>query len=342
MFSAIGRMATSRYSFALLTVAAGIVIGYFVFFNLWPGKPKVAIIDIPFTVLSDDSAFVIDAFLDYARDRDDIKAVVIKLNSPGGGAAASEQLFLETVALRQKKPVVVVMNDIVASGGYMMALGANHTLTKPTTFVGSVGVILSFPGPLIPDQPDERVTSSGPFKLGGGSRRHFIELTEQVKQAFAQMVITERGEKLRLSSLELTEGRIYSGVEAVRLGLVDGVGGDTEAIEKTASLAGISNYDLVDVNTEVFRIFFQKIARQLEPLALLRADDPALADIRARRALGRVEDSPAPVDDPSGVEMLRRQFLPSGIAQIQEEAPPGFPMELNTPRIYYLYVGPTQ
>ena len=342
MFSAIGRMATSRYSFALLTVAAGIVIGYFVFFNLWPGKPKVAIIDIPFTVLSDDSAFVIDAFLDYARDRGDVKAVVIRLNSPGGGAAASEQLFLETAALRQKKPVVVVMNDIVASGGYMMALGANHIFAKPASFVGSIGVILSFPGPLIPNQPDERVTSSGPFKLGGGSRRHFIELADQVREGFAQMVISQRGDKLRLSSQELTDGRIYSGIEAVKLGLVDSVGGDTQAIEKAASLAGISSYDLVDVNTEVFRIFAQKIVRQLEPLAVLQADEPALANIRALRALDRVEGSPDSVDGPSGVETLRRQFLPSGIAQIQEEAPPGFPMELNTPRLYYLYVGPTQ
>ena len=66
--SAVWRIASSWYVSLLFVVAVGIVIGYFVFFEVYPGRPKIAVIDIPFTVITDDSAFVIDAFLDYARE----------------------------------------------------------------------------------------------------------------------------------------------------------------------------------------------------------------------------------------------------------------------------------
>ena len=120
--------------------------------------------------------------------------------------------------------------------------------------------------PLIPGQTSERDGVTGPFKLDGGSRRHFVTLTDQLKQSFADMVIFERCAKLKLTRNEVLEGNIFSGVEATQVGLVDGLGGQTEAIEKAASLGGIANYDLVDVNTEVSRIFNQKLDRINGPL----------------------------------------------------------------------------
>ena len=113
-----------RYISIPVLAAAGIALGAFVFFNVYLCKPQIGIIDIPFTVINDDSAYIITSYLDYARDNDDIKAVVIRLNSPGGGASASEKLYLATRSVRDKKPVVIVMTDIVASGGYMMSMGA--------------------------------------------------------------------------------------------------------------------------------------------------------------------------------------------------------------------------
>ena len=340
--SAVWRIASSWYVSLLFVVAVGIVIGYFVFFEVYPGRPKIAVIDIPFTVITDDSAFVIDAFLDYARERDDIKGVVIKLNSPGGGAAASEQLFVETRKLREEKPVVIAMGDIVASGAYMMSMGANFMYARPSTFVGSVGVVLSFPGPLLPSLPDEQVITTGPFKRGS-ARRHFISATDQLKQGFAQMVITERGDKLRLSREELLDAQIFPGIEGVRVGLVDAIGGDTDAIEKAADLAGISNYDLVDVNTEVFRILNQKLARILEPLFDLTGSQPGVGDVRSLMAppTGTGDTGQFP-DGGTSISALRRLFLPSGVRQLQQEAPPGVPLEVETPRIYYLYVGPSK
>ena len=340
--SAVWRIASSWYVSLLFVVAVGIVIGYFVFFEVYPGRPKIAVIDIPFTVITDDSAFVIDAFLDYARERDDIKGVVIKLNSPGGGAAASEQLFVETRKLREEKPVVIAMGDIVASGAYMMSMGANFMYARPSTFVGSVGVVLSFPGPLLPSLPDEQVITTGPFKRGS-ARRHFISAMDQLKQGFAQMVITERGDKLRLSREELLDAQIFPGIEGVRVGLVDAIGGDTDAIEKAADLAGISNYDLVDVNTEVFRILNQKLARILEPLFDLTGSQPGVGDVRSLMAppAGTGDAGQFP-DGSTSISALRRLFLPSGVRQLQQEAPPGVPLEVETPRIYYLYVGPSK
>ena len=340
--SAVWRIASSWYVSLLFVVTVGIVIGYFVFFEVYPGRPKIAVIDIPFTVITDDSAFVIDAFLDYARERDDIKGVVIKLNSPGGGAAASEQLFVETRKLREEKPVVIAMGDIVASGAYMMSMGANFMYARPSTFVGSVGVVLSFPGPLLPSLPDEQVITTGPFKRGS-ARRHFISATDQLKQGFAQMVITERGDKLRLSREELLDAQIFPGIEGVRVGLVDAIGGNTDAIEKAADLAGISNYDLVDVNTEVFRILNQKLARILEPLFDLTGSQPGVGDVRSLMAppTGTGDAGQFP-DGGTSISALRRLFLPSGVRQLQQEAPPGVPLEVETPRIYYLYVGPSK
>ena len=339
------KVVSSWYVSMVILAAAGIAIGYFAFFNVYGGKPKVGVIDIPFTIINDDSAFVISAYLDFARRDDDIKAVFIRLNSPGGGAAASEALFVEMRKLREKKPVVVAMTDIVASGGYMMALGANYTYAKSSSLVGSIGVILAAPGSLIPSPPRENVITTGPFKVGGGTRRHFVGLTDELKRAFVSMVVAERGSKLRISPEEITQAKIYSGVEGVNLGLVDAIGGDTEAIEKAASLAGISNYDLVDVNVEVFRIFNEKFARIIEPLATAGRDQASVLDLPTIVSLfGKIDDSDSSggPGDSTIPGIVRRSFLPSGTGESQDDALPGFPLKVNPPNIYYLYVGPSE
>ena len=343
MLSRVTTLSWTWYLSLLLVVGVGVGVGYAVFFHVYPGKPKIGIIDIPFTVISDDSAFVISSFLDYARDRDDIKGVVIKLNSPGGGAAASETLFQEVRRFREEKPVVVSMRDIVASGAYMMSMGANYTYASPTSFVGSVGVVLSFPGPFLPSQPNEQVITTGPFKRGS-NRRHFVAATDQAKESFAQIVLTERGERLRMSREELLEAQIYPGVEGVRLGLVDAIGSDRDAVEKVAELAGISDYDLVDVNTEVFRIFNQRLARIIEPLLFASNGDGRsllaglIGPTQPPRGTG---DVPQTLFGPSGLGLLRSLYLPDGTDEIREALPPDYPLQIDQPGIYYLYVGPS-
>ena len=337
---------------AVLLAALGIGAGYLIFFQVFPGKPKIGIIDIPFTVITDNSAFSIGAHLDFVSRDDSIKAVVIRLTSPGGGAAPSENLFFEISSLREHKPVVMVLNEVVASGGYMLSLGANYSFTKPSSFIGNIGVIVSPLPPVVPNTPGERDGFTGPFKLAGGSRRDFMRLTDQLKQAFAQLVLTERKDKLRLTHEELLSGRVYSGIESVRLGLVDAIGGDTDAIEKAASLAGISSYELVDVNTEVSRIFNQKRSRIREPLDS-GAGFPDAADITALLAFLKAGEDPAKT--PGSLERslersleqlleqaLDRPLLSRAGIQSQQNALPEFPLKISGANVYYLYVGPSQ
>lgn len=360
MFSGLIHLITRWYLVAPVLAVVGIVIGYQVFFNVYPGKPKIGIIDIPYTVIDENSAFVISAFLDYARRDPAIKGVVIRLNSPGGGAAASEQLYIETRRLREEKPVVIVMNDLVASGGFMMAMGASYTYVKSSSLVGNVGVISSA-GPLLPSPPDENLISTGPYKLSGSSRRGWISMMDQLKQSFAQMVITERGDKLRISPDDLVQGQLFSGGEAVRLGLADAIGNDSDAYDKVSELASISNYEIVDINVEVNRLFVQQTRRIFDATGsvdtpLTESDRELLRLFTSPDRLGaanalsqlRLNDGLAngiPVSgDPDATQMFnfqaaRRPLEYGVLGSTQQDPLPELPLEINRTNIYYLYVG---
>ena len=343
--SRIARFFLSRYVALPVLAVVGIVLGYLVFFNLYPGKPQIGIITIPFVVISEDSAFVIGSYLDYARRQPRIKGVVLKLSSPGGGAASSEMLYLESRKLREEKPLVMVMDSLVASGGYMMAMGANYTYVKSSSLVGNVGVI-SFAGPVIPFVPPENLVVTGPSKLSGSTRREWIGMVDLLEQSFAQMVISERGDRLQISEEELLEGRLYAGVEAVQLGLADAIGNDSDAIERVADMAGISNYELVDINTEVDRLFIQKIRRiyAVSEDAESRAD---LSEFLPLMSLAQRQGDPINGTNRLGNESgltgspELRNLLRSGVLQQTQEDPlPGFPLEISRPNIYYIYAGP--
>ncbi len=303
------------YVSAPVLAGLGVLVGWAIFFHGAPEKPEIGVIDIPGTVISRSTASTIGDFLDFARDTDSIKAVVIKLSSPGGGAASSEKLFLKTLDLRGKKPVVVFVEDLAASGGYMWAMGANHIFVNPTSLVGSVGVIFSLPG--IPE-PDENLVFSGPAKLTGAPRRTFTQLTEMVKESFLDIVISQRGDRLKITRDEVAEARLYAGMEAVRLGLADEIGSDTDAMKKAADLAGIANYDVVDINAEVLRLFIQK--------------------------LDRIFGTSAADGDKESVTrfQLYKEFWPSlDNMDSMDSVLPGFPGDLNLPQIYHLYVPPS-
>lgn len=311
------RALNNWYLVAPVAIILGVVTGVLVLINTGETKPNIGLIDIPFTVITDDSAYIISKYLEYAREEDSIKAVVIRISSPGGGAASSERLYLETRRLREEKPVVMVMNGMVASGGYMMAMGVNHSFAQTSSLVGNVGVI-TIAGPLIPRALPENIVVTGPHKLYGSSRRDWINLADELKHGFAQMVIQERGDRLLISREQLTEGRLYPGIEAVRLGLADELGGDGEAMAKAAELAGISDYGTVDVN--------EKVLRQI---------------IERSRRIFRLEYDPAPGLDLDAETGEINDSLPTILLDnIDRENPlPDFPLDIQGPNIYYLYAG---
>ena len=330
-------MLTGWYVLAPVAVGMGVAAGALVFVYVSPGQPNIGVISLPYTVITEGSANGISEYIDYARRDDSVKAVVIKLSTPGGGASASERLYIETRNLRKEKPVVIVMGGLVASGGYMMSMGASYTYAQTSSLVGNVGVI-SVAGPLIPDLPDETTVFSSPRKLDGGTRREWIGTVDLLKTSFAQMVVAERGDKLRISREELIEGRIYAGMVAVRLGLADEIGGDSDGIRKAAELAGISNYGFVDVNFEVMRERLQRL-EQVVPGA-----DSALADALASlsRDSNDLEGALTGAEANSAIsrlQALRELMVSGGLGSDEEDPFPELPLDIHRPNIYYLYVG---
>ncbi len=341
ILSTLGEILTNWFTLIVLMAAISVAAGLLIFLFVFPGKPKIGVIDIPYTVIGDDTSYVISEYLNYARRDDSIKAVVIRITSPGGGASSSERLYRETERLAQEKPVVLVMNWLVASGGYMMSMGANHTYAQTSSLVGNVGVVASS-DPLVPRLPGEAQLYTGPYKGPGFSREQWLESLEDLKEAFAQMVIAERGHKLRISKEELTEGRLYSGVEAVRLGLADELGGDSDAFDKAAELAGISSYGLVDVNLEVLR----KFVKDLDDIFPSSTGESEGANALALIDRDYSVDGLTPNGSPAAtnaslerMEALRGLILYGRLGVNQDDPLPGFPLELNHPNFYYLFVG---
>ena len=207
--STVGDVLTNWITLVIFMAALGVAAGLLIFVYVFPGQPKIGVIDIPYTVITDNSAYAISEYLNYARRDDSIKAVVIRITSPGGGAASSERLYIETARLAEEKPVVLVMNWLVASGGYFMAMGATHTFAQTSSLVGNVGVVASA-SPLVPSLSGESLLTTGPYKSAGFSNEQWLESLEDLKDAFAQVVIAERGDRLRITKDELTEGRLYT------------------------------------------------------------------------------------------------------------------------------------
>ena len=206
-------------------------------------RPNIAIITISGPVLNQDYADDILDTLQYAQDKNNVKAVVLRIDSPGGGASATEQIYLDVLRLRQQKPVVTSIGTMAASGGYYVAVASNFIYAEPTSQVGSIGAFVSLPQR---EELDEDVGTTGPFKATGRSRRKAVGHLEMVRQEFVTAVMAQRGDRLKVSEEELSRGEIHVGVESLKYGLIDDIGTRTAAIEKAASLAGLRNYGVVE------------------------------------------------------------------------------------------------
>ena len=210
--------------------------------------------------------------------------------------------------------MVVAAGALDASGGYLISVGANYIYATPSSFVGNVGVIFTVGRP---STPSERLITTGPAKRTGSTGRSFIRMVEIIKEHFVQTVIAQRGDRLSIDALELAEGRIYLGSEAVKLGLIDAIGTDSDAIERAADLAGLSHYGLVDVNEEVLRECISKV----------------------RRLLGSPKESDPQLQLP-GIT-CSEGVLPSGDGARAAVAP-DLPFDVSLPQMYYLYVTPPE
>jgi protease-4 len=224
-------------------VLLGLILGALISIPVIP-RPNIATIAISGEIF--DQAYTDDILdmLRYAKDDDKIKAVVLQIDSPGGVASAIEPIYLDMLRLRAKKPVVASIGTMGASGGYHIAVASNFIYAEPTSLLGSIGAWVTLPSP---EELDEEILATGPFKAIGSSRRRWTGVLETFRQQFVSAVMSQRGERLKLSEEELSRAEIYSGTESLRHGLIDDIGTRTDAIAKAAELAHLRNYKVVEL-----------------------------------------------------------------------------------------------
>jgi protease-4 len=226
----------------VVVVLLPLALGLFIAPRIIP-EPQIGIIRLSQDI-EGESAFEITQQLAYARDHASVKAVVLVINSPGGSAAYSEELYLDVLNTRSEIPVVATIDLLAASGAYYMAAAADEIYAKPTSSVGSIGVIAFVPGDVF---IEEEQLTSGPYKAFGGTRDGFVRQIERAKLAFLEAVSSGRGARLNTDLDYLSRAEIFTGVQALELGLVDGLISSDEAIQKAAELSGLSDYQVVEL-----------------------------------------------------------------------------------------------
>lgn len=226
----------------LLAIIVPLAVGLWAAPRVVP-KPQVGIARLNFDI-TDVSAYELTEQLAYARRDPAVQAVVLVINSPGGYAASSEELYFDVLNTRQEMPVVAAIDLIAASGAYYMAAAADEIYAKPTSLVGSIGVIASPPSePLL----DDSIVTTGPYKAFGGTRDGFIRGAEASKFSFLEAVKTGRGDRLQVSLDFLSRAEVFGGIQALEYGLIDGLIANDEAVRRAAELAGLNDYDVVEL-----------------------------------------------------------------------------------------------
>lgn len=235
-----------------LTVFVSLLILFSLAFSFgrWErlGGSKVALITVDGVIL--DSKGIIEQLEKY-RTNPSVKAIVLRINSPGGGVAPSQEIHEEILKTREndKKPIVASMGSVAASGGYYIASATDLIVANPGSITGSIGVILQVPnvsGLMQKIGVKSVVVKSGLHKdlasptreMTDAERRILQGMLDDVHGQFIDAVAT--GRRIDRKKVEtMADGRIFSGREAQSLGLVDQLGNLQDAIERAATLAGI-------------------------------------------------------------------------------------------------------
>lgn len=213
---------------------------------------KVAVVEVTGVITEPDS---INKQIEEYREREDVKAVVIRINSPGGGVGPSQEIYRELKKLSAKKKVVVSMGAVAASGGYYIAAAANKIIANPGTITGSIGVIMEFANAeelLNKIGFKGYVIKSGEYKDIGSPLRAMKDdekrllqgVIDDVHMQFISAVAENR--KLKIDAVKkFADGRIFSGKQARAIGLVDEIGNFQDAIDAAARMANIKGKPVV-------------------------------------------------------------------------------------------------
>ena len=213
--------------------------------SLWGGE-KIAIIEVQGVIL--DPQPVVEKLVKL-RKNEKVKAIVLRIDSPGGGVGPAQEIFAEVKKARKEKKVLVSMGSVAASGGYYIACGADKILANPGSITGSIGVIvesLNVEELLRKLGLRSMVVKSGKHKDLGSPLRPMTEEERKLLQGVIDSVHEQfiravaEGRKLPVEKVrELADGRIFSGEQAQELGLVDELGNLEDTLAMAATLAGI-------------------------------------------------------------------------------------------------------
>lgn len=237
----------------VILAAAVVVLGAVmtaIFSMAGPGgltfKEKIGVIPVEGAITASED--VVSDLLEFKKDKG-IKAIILRINSPGGGVGPSQEIYREVRKTIEKKKVIASMGSVAASGGYYISSAANKIVANPGTLTGSIGVLMEFvrlQELMEKIGVDLEVLKSGEFKDIGSPHRMMTErdkemlqgLVSEIQSQFVEAVAQGRNlsvEKVR----DIADGRIISGSQGLELGLVDQLGNFQDAVDLAKSLAGI-------------------------------------------------------------------------------------------------------
>ena len=228
--------------------------GYWIKSKL-PTGDRVAIVRVEGVINSADDIL---KRLKEVEENKHIKALVLRVNSPGGAVGASQEIYRELKRIREeyKKPVVVSMGNVAASGGLYISLPANVIFAEGGTITGSIGVIIQkLDVQKLSDKLGIKmeVVKTGKFKdilnpfreMTPEEREYLLRLENDVLNQFKEAVVENRKGKLKVDIDRIADGRILTGHQAVEIGLVDRLGNLEDAVKEAAKLAGIKGKPVV-------------------------------------------------------------------------------------------------
>lgn len=248
------------------------------------GSNLIAIIELNGMILTPEK--FIEEFQKFAKRRD-IRGIVLRINSPGGDVAASQEIYSAVKRVRDSgKPVVASIGSAGASGAYLVALGANKIVANPGSITGSIGVIIDFPvvvNLMKKIGVEMKVVKSGeykdvgsPFKqLEESDRAHLKNVVDDLQSQFVDVVVNER-HLPKNNLVEIADGRIFTGSQAVQLGLIDTLGTLEDAITLTGRLAGMTQKPETVISKKKKKSLLDLLFSDVEEVASMTTQTPAI------------------------------------------------------------------
>lgn len=226
-----------------------------------------------------DSKTSIDEIKEYVKDPS-IKAILLRIDSPGGAVAPAQEIYEEVKKAVTKKKVIVSMGSVAASGGYYIASPATKIIANPGTITGSIGVIMEVPnieGLMNKIGVKTEVIKSGRHKdtlsVFRGIRKEDREILQRVLDNVHEQFITAVAEGRKMPPAEvkkIADGRIFTGEQALKIGLIDELGNIEDAIKTAAELSGIKGEPVIVSKKErisLINLLRDKIPKELTDIA---------------------------------------------------------------------------